>query len=117
MTPEYEAAQIEVFGQMVLKGHIYRGLKPVHWSPSSRTALAEAELEYPEGHTSPSIYVGFPVAELGQDAAELEPYLPNLKVAIWTTTPWTIPGNLAVAVNGELEYVVAETAAGQYLIS
>ena len=71
LTPDYEAAQIEVFGQMVLNGHIYRGLKPVHWSPSSRTALAEAELEYPEGHTSPSIYVAFPVNKLGEGAAEI----------------------------------------------
>ena len=108
LSPEYEAAQIDVFGQMVLKGHIYRGLKPVHWSPSSRTALAEAELEYPEGHTSPSIYVSFPVTRLGEGAAELEQYLPNLNVAIWTTTPWTIPGNLAVAVNEKLEYAVVE---------
>jgi isoleucyl-tRNA synthetase len=115
LTPEYEAAQIDVFGQMVLKGHIYRGLKPVHWSPSSRTALAEAELEYPEGHTSPSIYVAFPVNKLGEGVTELEQYMPNLNVAIWTTTPWTIPGNLAVAVNGELEYAVAE-GDGQYLI-
>ena len=61
---DYEAAQIRVFGEMVLKGHIYRGLKPVHWSPSSRTALAEAELEYPEGHTSPSVYVAFPAVGL-----------------------------------------------------
>ncbi|MGD1919597.1 MAG: class I tRNA ligase family protein, partial [Pleurocapsa sp.] len=116
LTPEYEAAQIEVFGQMVLNGHIYRGLKPVHWSPSSRTALAEAELEYPEGHTSPSIYVAFPVSKLGEGAKELEQYLPNLKVAIWTTTPWTIPGNLAVAVNDKLEYAVAQTPDGHYLV-
>ena len=116
LTPDYEAAQIDVFGQMVLKGHIYRGLKPVHWSPSSRTALAEAELEYPEGHTSPSIYVAFPVTELGNGAAELKEYLPKLNVAIWTTTPWTIPGNLAVAVNEKLEYAVAETTDGQYLV-
>jgi isoleucyl-tRNA synthetase len=116
LTPEYEAAQIDVFGQMVLKGHIYRGLKPVHWSPSSRTALAEAELEYPEGHTSPSIYVAFAVSKLGEGAAALAEYLPNLKVAIWTTTPWTIPGNLAIAVNGELEYAVAQASDGQYLI-
>ena len=108
LKPEYEAAQIEVFGQMVLHGHIYRGLKPVHWSPSSRTALAEAELEYPEGHTSPSIYAAFPVVKLGEGAKELEEYLPNLSVAIWTTTPWTIPGNLAVAVNADLEYAVVE---------
>lgn len=108
LTPEYEAAQIAVFGEMALKGYIYRGLKPVHWSPSSRTALAEAELEYPEGHTSPSIYVAFPVTSLGEGAATLKEYLPNLNVAIWTTTPWTIPGNLAVAVNGDLEYAVVE---------
>ncbi|MDJ0534443.1 MAG: isoleucine--tRNA ligase [Xenococcaceae cyanobacterium MO_207.B15] len=106
LTPEYEAAQIAVFGEMALKGYIYRGLKPVHWSPSSRTALAEAELEYPEGHTSPSIYAAFPVVSVGEGAKELEQYLPNLAVAIWTTTPWTIPGNLAVAVNGDLEYAV-----------
>ena len=108
LTPEYEAAQIGVFGEMALKGYIYRGLKPVHWSPSSRTALAEAELEYPEGHTSPSIYVAFPVSELGEGAKGLQEYLPNLNVAVWTTTPWTIPGNLAVAVNGDLEYAVVE---------
>ena len=115
LTPEYEAAQIAVFGQMALKGYIYRGLKPVHWSPSSRTALAEAELEYPEGHTSPSIYAAFPVVNLAEGAKELEEYLPNLGVAIWTTTPWTIPGNLAVAVNGDLEYAVVD-ASGRYII-
>ena len=115
LTPEYEAAQIAVFGEMALKGYIYRGLKPVHWSPSSRTALAEAELEYPEGHTSPSIYAAFPIVSLGDKAPELEQYLPNLAVAIWTTTPWTIPGNLAVAVNGDLEYAVAETS-GKHII-
>lgn len=64
LTPDYEAAQIGVFGQMVLKGYIYRGHKPVHWSPSSKTALAEAELEYPEGHTSRSLYAAFEVTAL-----------------------------------------------------
>jgi isoleucyl-tRNA synthetase len=108
LTPDYEAAQIEVFGQMVLQGYIYRGLKSVHWSPSSRTALAEAELEYPEGHTSPSIYVAFPMVSLSAAAEDLLPYLPELGVAIWTTTPWTIPANLAIAVNPELTYAVVE---------
>ncbi len=108
LTPDYEAAQIAVFGQMALKGYIYRGLKPVHWSPSSLTALAEAELEYPEGHTSRSIYTAFPIAALTESTKELEAYLPNLSLAIWTTTPWTIPGNLAVAVNGDLKYAVVE---------
>ncbi|WP_315788201.1 isoleucine--tRNA ligase [Fischerella sp. JS2] len=109
LTPEYEAAQISVFGQMVLKGYIYRGLKPVHWSPSSKTALAEAELEYPEGHTSRSIYAAFPVTNLSEAVKPaLSKFLPDLSVAIWTTTPWTIPGNLAVALNAELNYAVVE---------
>ena len=96
LKPEYEAAQIGVFGQMVLKGHIYRGLKPVHWSPSSQTALAEAELEYPEGHTSPSLYAAFEVTSLPQSLqAPLGEYLGELGVAIWTTTPWTLPTPLA----------------------
>jgi isoleucyl-tRNA synthetase len=120
LTPEYEAAQIGVFGQMVLKGYIYRGLKPVHWSPSSQTALAEAELEYPEGHTSRSIYAAFKMTKLADAAKEvLEPLLPQLGVAIWTTTPWTIPGNLAVAVNPHLNYAVVEAdteATYKYLI-
>jgi len=114
LTPEYEAAQIEVFGQMVLKGYIYRGLKPVHWSPSSRTALAEAELEYPEGHTSDSIYGVFRMVHLNDGVfAQLDPFMPDLGVGIWTTTPWTIPGNLAVAVNPQLTYAVVETPWGK----
>ncbi|WP_427160675.1 isoleucine--tRNA ligase [Aliinostoc sp. HNIBRCY26] len=111
LKPEYEAAQIGVFGQMYLKGYIYRGLKPVHWSPSSKTALAEAELEYPEGHTSRSIYAAFPVTGLAEAVKSvLGEYLPDLGVAVWTTTPWTIPGNLAVAVNGDLNYAVVEVS-------
>ncbi len=111
LKPEYEAAQIGVFGQMVLKGYIYRGLKPVHWSPSSKTALAEAELEYPEGHTSRSIYAAFRVTKLAEAVQPvLREFLPNLSVAVWTTTPWTIPGNLAVAVNGDLNYAVVEVS-------
>lgn len=113
----YEAAQIGVFGRMVLAGHIYRGLKPVHWSPSSRTALAEAELEYPDGHTSPSVYVAFPVVELPETVAGLlaaagidgptdAAHREQLFVAIWTTTPWTLPANLAVSVNGQLDYAI-----------
>nr|WP_242032918.1 isoleucine--tRNA ligase [Oscillatoria sp. FACHB-1406] len=119
LKPEYEAAQIGVFGEMALKGYIYRGLKPVHWSPSSQTALAEAELEYPEGHTSRSVYAAFKVTEAGENAKVLEQFLPDLGVAIWTTTPWTLPGNLAVAVNPDLTYAVVESGEVQtfkYLI-
>jgi isoleucyl-tRNA synthetase len=111
LQPEYEAAQIGVFGQMVLKGYIYRGLKPVHWSPSSKTALAEAELEYPEGHVSRSIFAAFKVTHVADTAkAILEPFQDDLAVAIWTTTPWTIPANLAVAVNPELSYAIVEVS-------
>ncbi len=110
MTPDYEAAQIDVFGQMFLKGYIYRGLKPVNWSPSSRTALAEAELEYPEGHTSRSLYAAFPMTGLADGVSALGEYLPDLGVAIWTTTPWTLPANLAVAVNRDLDYSVVEVS-------
>ncbi|MEH2243891.1 isoleucine--tRNA ligase [Nostoc sp.] len=111
LKPEYEAAQIGVFGQMFLKGYIYRGLKPVHWSPSSKTALAEAELEYPEGHISRSIYAAFPITGLAEAVKPLlAEYQSDLGVAIWTTTPWTIPGNLAVAVNADLNYAVVEVS-------
>jgi isoleucyl-tRNA synthetase len=110
---DYEAAQIQVFGRMALAGHIYRGLKPVHWSPSSRTALAEAELEYPEGHTSPSVYVAFPVVRLPEAlAAKLNGAGEGLAVAIWTTTPWTLPANLAVSVNGALDYAICRRGDG-----
>ncbi len=124
----YEAAQIRVFGDMVLKGHIYRGLKPVHWSPSSRTALAEAELEYPDGHTSPSVYVAFPAVELPtplRDAlttagitlpSEADALGQALQVAIWTTTPWTLPANLAVSVNERLDYALADDGQGRLLL-
>ena len=115
LQPQYEAEQIRVFGDMMIKGHIYRGKKPVHWSPSSRTALAEAELEYPDNHISRSIYVGFPMKT---PSAKIQEYISTLsstsaqqthdiRVVIWTTTPWTIPANLAVAVNGDIEYCIA----------
>ncbi|KAL6754613.1 tRNA synthetases class I-domain-containing protein [Haematococcus lacustris] len=117
LQPGYEAAQLSVFGRMFLNGHIYRGRKPVHWSPSSRTALAEAELEYPEGHKSRSIYVAMPMEAVGPNVdPEDAEHLKGAAFAIWTTTPWTIPANLAVAVNGQLEYslvaVQGEDAAG-----
>jgi len=112
---EFEAEQIGVFGSMYRNGHIYRGFKPVNWSPSSRTALAEAELEYPEGHVSKSIYVAFDV-ETPSDA--LAAHADGLRVAVWTTTPWTIPANLAVAVNPALTYaVVAHPKTGRLLVA
>ncbi len=124
----YEAEQIRVFGEMVLNGHIYRGLKPVHWSPSSRTALAEAELEYPEGHVSLSIYVSFSVIslptrlrEVVQDQglsfeADGDDLSETLKIAVWTTTPWTLPGNAAVAVNSSIDYSFCKDKFGRIII-
>jgi len=100
LLPQYEATQIRVFGEMAKKGYIYKGLKPVYWCASCETALAEAEVEYAD-KTSPSIYVKFPVKDgkgvLPEDAA----------VVIWTTTPWTLPANVAIAVHPEFDYVLA----------
>jgi isoleucyl-tRNA synthetase len=108
LQPAFEAAQIRVFGEMFKKGFIFRGRKPVHWSPSSRTALAEAELEYPEGHISKSIYVGFEVTEASDALKKYHSESDPIKVAIWTTTPWTMPANMAVAINPDLSYSVVE---------
>ncbi len=108
----YESAQIEVFGKMFLRGYIFRGLKPVHWSPSSRTALAEAELEYPDEHFSKSVYVSFRITSVPKQI-ELRFEKNNLNkrlsqnILIWTTTPWTLPANEAAAVNPKVIYVVA----------
>ncbi|KAF3936550.1 hypothetical protein ABW19_dt0202011 [Dactylella cylindrospora] len=110
MDPEYEVRQLRVFKEMIKKGLIYRHFKPVYWSPSSRTALAEAELEYNENHVSKAATIKFPLAELGS-------YLPSLpgidkdtiSAAIWTTTPWSIPGNRAILVHPGLKYVVVKS--------
>ncbi|XP_052623250.1 isoleucine--tRNA ligase, chloroplastic/mitochondrial-like [Lactuca sativa] len=107
LDPEYEAAQIEVFGQMVFKRYIYRRRKLVHWSPSSRTALAEAELEYPEVHVSKSMNAIFKLLTTPTKDGLLDEF-PKLSLAIWTTTPWTIPANAAVAVNSKLQYAIVE---------
>lgn len=94
---EFEANQIEVFATMAKKGLIFKGLKPVYWSPSSESALAEAEIEYHD-RKDPSIYVAFPVTK-GNDIINIGDNL-----VIWTTTPWTLPGNLGIAVGSQFEY-------------
>ena len=111
LDPEYEARQIEVFGEMATKGYIYKGKKPVYWCPSCETALAEAEIEY-QDHRSPSIYVRFPVRDsLGKfDLAQ------PVDVLIWTTTPWTLPANLAVAVHPDLDYAIVQADDGRRFI-
>ncbi|QED47468.1 isoleucine--tRNA ligase [Cytobacillus dafuensis] len=109
LKPEYEAQQIKVFGEMATKGYIYKGLKPVYWSPSSESALAEAEIEYKD-KKSPSIYVGFKVKD-GKDVLEND-----TQIIIWTTTPWTIPANLGIAVHPDLFYVVVEEKGQKYVV-
>jgi isoleucyl-tRNA synthetase len=106
MTPAYQAAIVRALGKFVARGLVYKGKKPVHWCLRDRTALAEAEVEY-EPHTSPSIYVEFPLS--ADDAGTLGSRVPALagrEVAalIWTTTPWTIPSNLAVAFHPDFDY-------------
>ncbi len=115
MSHQYEAAIAQTFGQFVKGGYVYKGLKPVHWCFSCRTALAEAEVEYKD-HTSPSIYVKFP---LKSDPSLLNPVLQGRKVAvvIWTTTPWTLPANLGIAFNPSLEYSAVEVGEEVYLIA
>lgn len=109
LNPTYEADQISVFTQLFNKGLIYRGSKPVYWSPSSSTALAEAELEYKDDHISPSVYVKFSV--FSEDSS-----FPNLSLVIWTTTPWTIPANKAIAANPSLQYSVCYNDSFGYVI-
>jgi isoleucyl-tRNA synthetase len=116
LKPEYEAEQINVFGRMALKGYIYRGLKPVYWSPSSHTALAEAELEYPENHVSRSIYVAFPVTQ-SSDKLKAIADLTNLHAVIWTTTPWTIPANLGISANPHLSYSIVAAGDKNYIVA
>ncbi len=113
--PEFESAQLSLFGQMVDKGYIYRGLKPVYWCSSCQTALAEAEVEYVENYKSPSIYVAFPVISYTDKSFELSKF-ENLRVVIWTTTPWTIPGNLAISLNDKFTYVVVKSNSYGYLL-
>ena len=111
----FEANQLRMFAAMVDKGYIYRGLKPVYWCPSCQTALAEAEVEYVENYKSPSIYVAFDVKTLSSTSVKLSKYN-NLKVVIWTTTPWTIPGNLAICLNSDFNYSVISTKSFGHLI-
>lgn len=110
LKPEFEAAQIRVFGEMAAKGLIYKGKKPVYWSPSSESSLAEAEIEYKD-KKSPSIYVAFKVVDSKGVVDE------DASFVIWTTTPWTIPSNLGIAVNPELTYVQVNVEGKKYVVA
>ena len=114
MDPRFEAQQIRLLGKIIANGHLYRGAKPVHWCLDCRSALAEAEVEY-EDHVSTAVDVAFRVVDLddfarrtGAQRAQLDG---SVSVVIWTTTPWTLPANEAVALNAELEYVAVQVQA------
>ncbi len=114
MNPVFEAEEVKVFGKMFEKGYIYRGKKPVYWCCHDETALAEAEIEYKDIDCQ-SIYVKFKVTE---DFGKLAPLtdLSNTYFVIWTTTTWTIPGNLAISLNASLDYVLAKAPGGETYI-
>ncbi len=114
MDPKFEAREVKVFGEMYAKGYIYKGKKPVYWCPKDETALAEAEIEYSEDECR-SIYVKFRVSD---DRGELQSLcdLTRLYFVIWTTTTWTIPGNQAICLNGDLDYVLARQPNGEVYI-
>src|SRR5260370_11341648 len=109
MSAKYQSVIAGAFVDFLDRGYVYKGLKPVHWCIKDRTALAEAEVEYAD-HTSPSIWVRF---ALVSDPAAIDPALAGRKVyaVIWTTTPWTIPANMAIAYNPRFEYAAVDVAA------
>ena len=116
MAPRYEAQQLRAFGRIIANGHLYKGVKPVYWCLDCRSALAEAEVEYEE-RTSPAIDVGFRVVDnadlarrTGLAAGELGTV--PVDVVIWTTTPWTLPANQAVALRGEFTYLLVQARRG-----
>lgn len=110
LTPEFEAAQIRVFGQMAEKGYIYRGSRPVYWSPSSRSSLAEAEIEY-DDVVSPSIFVAFDVLN-GKDIIT-----EDASFVVWTTTPWTLPANLGISVAPDAYYSQVSINGKNYILA
>ena len=114
MDPKFEAEEVRVFGEMYEKGYIYKGKKPVYWCPHDETALAEAEIEYSDDPCE-SIYVKFKIRD---DKGKLGGYcdLDRLYFVIWTTTTWTIPGNLAICTNADLDYVLAKVPDGDVFI-
>ena len=114
LKPAFEAKQVEIFGKMAEKGFIYKGMKPVYWCPHDQTALAEAEIEYQDDPCT-TIFVKFPVRD---DKGKLAQYadLSRTYFVIWTTTPWTIPGNMAICVNAEFDYVLLQAPGGEVYI-
>ena len=115
MSDHYEAETARLFARFVERGFVYKGARPVYWCIHDQTALAEAEVEYQQ-HTSPSVYVKFP---LRSDPALIDPALAGRKVfaLIWTTTPWTLPANLGIAVHPDFDYVAVESGGQVYIVA
>ncbi|HYY55679.1 MAG TPA: isoleucine--tRNA ligase, partial [Pyrinomonadaceae bacterium] len=115
MSNTYEAETARLFGRFVERGYVYKGARPVYWCIHDQTALAEAEVEYHQ-HTSPSVYVKFPLAS---DPELIDPALSGRKVffLIWTTTPWTLPANLGIAVHPDFEYSAIEHNDEVYVVA
>jgi isoleucyl-tRNA synthetase len=115
MSNEYESETARLFGKFLERGYVYKGLRPVYWCIHDQTALAEAEVEYRE-HTSPSIYVKFPmISDLSELAASLKDK--NVFVVIWTTTPWTLPANLGISVHPDFDYSAIEAGGEVYIVA
>src|SRR5215210_3160880 len=116
MSNEYEATTARLFGKFLERGYVYKGLRPVYWCIHDQTALAEAEVEYKE-HTSPSVYVKFPLksdpARISLELTERE----NVFIVIWTTTPWTLPANLGIAVHPDFDYSAIEVGDEIYIVA
>lgn len=113
MDPGFEAEEVKIFGKMFEKGYIYKGLKPVYWCPKDETALAEAEIEYQDDPCT-TVYVKFPMHD---DQGKLAAYDPKkLFFVIWTTTIWTLPGNLAIAMNPDESYALVKAPSGEVYI-
>lgn len=113
----FEMKQLRVFQAMVKRHIIFRRYKPVYWSPSSRTALAEAELEYREDHESTAAYVKFPMMNIPRKLEDQGVDVTRLYAVIWTTTPWTLPANRAIAINSDLDYIVISVGSEQLLVA
>lgn len=116
LKPEFEARQVEIFGDMYNKGYIYKGLKPVYWCPDCQTALAEAEIEY-ENDPCHSIYVKFRVTDDKGKFSSMGLDLDKTYFVIWTTTTWTLPGNLAICLGPEYEYTVVQANGENYIMA
>lgn len=115
LKPEFEAREVEVFGEFAKKGYVYKGLKPVYWCPECQTALAEAEIEYSDDPCQ-SIYVKFKVSDDKGLFTEKGIDLDNTYFVIWTTTTWTLPGNLAICLGPNYDYVVVKAENGENYI-